>query len=239
MFALRALSSDWLQVLAVYCTMVFGFFLASGVKRRRHPPPPPPPPPPPRPGHQPASKADIGDDYVVAKCVLIGSSGAGKTSFLTRWSDDSFGEDYRCTIGVDFRIRTFPAGGTNIKFQMWDTAGAERFRSITRSYYRGAHVIVMMFALDDPESLADLKRWAGEIDRAQADESRPPPYRLLVGCKSDLKQTVADEDIEQMQSDLGGLTYLSTSSKRGLGFDEFTAHLIKKFMEENPEIFNS
>ncbi|KAJ4453749.1 putative ypt4 [Paratrimastix pyriformis] len=199
---LGALTSDWLQILMVYSAILALFLSIRGAlkskKQKSHPVDLRPPlvsnP------SIPAPASASGSDYVLAKCVVLGYSGVGKTSFVRRWVNDSFGPDYGGTIGVDFHVRSVPAGSTNIKFQVWDTAGCERYRAISRAYYRGAHVVLLMFALDDPESLVEVKRWSDEVDRAlgmDADPSRSPPYKMLLGCKSDLGQAVTDEAIER------------------------------------------
>ncbi|RWW23843.1 hypothetical protein GW17_00011900 [Ensete ventricosum] len=99
-------------------------------------------------------------DYLF-KLLLIGDSGVGKSCLLLRFADDSYLESYISTIGVDFKIRTVEQDGKTVKLQIvsfftmafiacghdyeivcWDTAGQERFRTITSSYYRGAHGII-------------------------------------------------------------------------------------------------
>jgi small GTP-binding protein len=65
------------------------------------------------------------------KVLLIGEAGVGKTALLRRFCDDTYGESYLCTIGVDFKIKTLNIDGIRAKIQLWDTAGQERFRTIT------------------------------------------------------------------------------------------------------------
>uniref|UniRef100_A0A3B3RVG2 Zgc:171927 n=1 Tax=Paramormyrops kingsleyae TaxID=1676925 RepID=A0A3B3RVG2_9TELE len=81
-------------------------------------------------------------DYLF-KLLLIGDSGVGKSCLLLRFADDTYTESYISTIGVDFKIRTIELEGKTVKLQIWDTAGQERFRTITSSYYRGAHGIII------------------------------------------------------------------------------------------------
>lgn len=68
------------------------------------------------------SKKNLNYDYFL-KAVLVGNSGVGKTSYLTRFADDEFDENYLPTIGVDFKFKIFPVLNKNIKLQVWDTAG--------------------------------------------------------------------------------------------------------------------
>merc|ERR1711939_987191 len=132
-------------------------------------------------------------DYLF-KLLLIGDSGVGKSCLLLRFADDTYTETYISTIGVDFKIRTIEIDGKVIKLQIWDTAGQERFRTITSSYYRGAHGIIVVYDVTDSESFDAVSRWLSEIERFAGTDVN----KLLVGNKSDLtpKRVVALADAE-------------------------------------------
>ena len=98
------------------------------------------------------------------KLLLIGDSGVGKSCLLLRFADDTYTESYISTIGVDFKIRTIELDGKTIKLQIWDTAGQERFRTITSSYYRGAHGIIIVYDVTDRDSFDSVKYWMQEVD---------------------------------------------------------------------------
>lgn len=100
------------------------------------------------------------------KVIIAGSSGVGKSSLLLRFVDNVFSENLLSTIGVDFKFKTFEIKGKKIKMQIWDTAGSEAFRSIVSAYYRGAHAVVLVYAIDDKISFQELSSfWIQEVNK--------------------------------------------------------------------------
>lgn len=158
-------------------------------------------------------------DYLF-KLLLIGDSGVGKSCLLLRFADDTYTESYISTIGVDFKIRTIELEGKTIKLQIWDTAGQERFRTITSSYYRGAHGIIVVFDVTDQESFNNVKQWLHEIDRYACQNVK----KLLVGNKCDLasKRAVSTETAKELADSLG-IQYLETSAKNSTNVSASTA----------------
>ncbi|KAL2892585.1 Ras-related protein RABD2a [Bienertia sinuspersici] len=162
-------------------------------------------------------------DYLF-KLLLIGDSGVGKSCLLLRFADDSYLESYISTIGVDFKIRTVEQDGKTIKLQIWDTAGQERFRTITSSYYRGAHGIIVsglaivafalayavVYDVTDMESFNNVKQWLNEIDRYASDNVN----KLLVGNKCDLaaNRAVPYETAKAFADEIG-IPFMETSAK--------------------------
>ncbi|KAJ2767732.1 ras GTPase [Coemansia nantahalensis] len=148
-------------------------------------------------------------DYLF-KLLLIGDSGVGKSCLLLRFADDTYTESYISTIGVDFKIRTIELDGKTVKLQIWDTAGQERFRTITSSYYRGAHGIIVVYDVTESESFGNVKQWLQEIDRYASEGVN----KLLVGNKSDLadKRSVDFTEAQEFAKSLS-ISFLETSAK--------------------------
>ncbi|XP_034941154.1 ras-related protein Rab-1A [Chelonus insularis] len=155
-------------------------------------------------------------DYLF-KLLLIGDSGVGKSCLLLRFADDTYTESYISTIGVDFKIRTIDLDGKTIKLQIWDTAGQERFRTITSSYYRGAHGIIVVYDCTDQDSFNNVKAWLEEIDRYASDNVN----KLLVGNKCDLTaKKVVDYAIAKEYADQLNIPFLETSAKNAMNVEQ-------------------
>ncbi|XP_058214904.1 ras-related protein RABD1 isoform X1 [Rhododendron vialii] len=155
-------------------------------------------------------------DYLF-KLLLIGDSSVGKSCLLLRFADDSYVDSYISTIGVDFKIRTVELEGKTSKLQIWDTAGQERFRTITSSYYRGAHGIIIVYDVTEMESFNNVKQWLSEIDRYANDTV----CKLLVGNKSDLVENrVVDTQTAKAFADELGIPFLETSAKDSINVEQ-------------------
>ncbi|KAL1528975.1 hypothetical protein AB1Y20_010296 [Prymnesium parvum] len=182
-------------------------------------------------------KADY--DYLFI-LVLIGDSGVGKSCLLLRFADDKWTDSYISTIGVDFKIRTIELDGKTIKLQIWDTAGQERFRTISSTYYRGAHGIIVVYDVTSLESFNNVKRWLTEIDKY----ARENVNKLLVGNKSDLGDSESEPRLRQVPQTKGrefaealDIPFLETSAKTGTFVDTaflMMAHEIKNKMMNVP-----
>ncbi|XP_010185394.1 PREDICTED: ras-related protein Rab-1A [Mesitornis unicolor] len=169
------------------------------------------------------AKADLPGPLLLAaydylfKLLLIGDSGVGKSCLLLRFADDTYTESYISTIGVDFKIRTIELDGKTIKLQIWDTAGQERFRTITSSYYRGAHGIIVVYDVTDQESFNNVKQWLQEIDRYASENVN----KLLVGNKCDLTtKKVVDYTTAKEFADSLGIPFLETSAKNATNVEQ-------------------
>jgi Ras-related protein Rab-1A len=155
-------------------------------------------------------------DYLF-KLLLIGDSGVGKSCLLLRFADHTYTESYISTIGVDFKIRTIELDGKTIKLQIWDTAGQERFRTITSSYYRGAHGIIVVYDVTDVESFNNVKQWLNEIDRYATENVT----KLLVGNKCDLvNKKAVDYETAKDFADKLNIPFLETSAKNATNVEK-------------------
>uniref|UniRef100_A0A6B2LPT7 Uncharacterized protein n=1 Tax=Arcella intermedia TaxID=1963864 RepID=A0A6B2LPT7_9EUKA len=134
-----------------------------------------------------------------------------------RLSDDTFTESYLSTIGVDFKIRNVEVENKVIKLQIWDTAGQERFRTITSSYYKGAHGIMVLYDVTSRESFANVEHWFQEVSKYGTENVKI----LLVGNKCDTVferkvTTVQGEGLAQKHNAL----FIETSARTNTNVEE-------------------
>ena len=120
---------------------------------------------------------------IVLKILLFGDSDVDKTKFLNRYVGDCFNATHLQTIGVDFKTKTINMKDMKICLQIWDTAGQDRFRTITQSYLRGAAGAILIYDITNKESFESLKN-----NYIKMVESSPEDIKyIIVGNKMDLE----------------------------------------------------
>ncbi|KAI1662976.1 ras-domain-containing protein [Daldinia decipiens] len=126
------------------------------------------------------------DSLPVLKVLIIGPSGAGKSALLLRYCDDQFDpESTTATIGIDFKMKKLAVRGKAYRLNIFDTAGQERFRTLSTSYYRGAHGVIIVYDITSRKSFLSMEKW---IDEARSSAS-PDAVLYLVGSKLDKDAT--------------------------------------------------
>ena len=174
-------------------------------------------------------------DYIY-KILIIGDSGVGKSSILLRFTDNIFTESFISTIGVDFKVKTISIDNKIIKLQIWDTAGQERFKTITSSYYRGGHGIIIVFDLTNRVSFENISMWLNEIKSFNGNDLP----KLLVGNKSDLcdDRIINQTEIKEF-AEKNKLIYFETSSKDSVNIYKIFEIISSEIKKKNivPENF--
>ena len=123
------------------------------------------------------------------KYILIGDANVGKSCLMMQLIEQKFKQHLDPTIGVEFGSKKMKIKGKMIKIQIWDTAGQENFRSITRAYFRGAIGGLIVFDLCNRSSFENLGKWIEETKKNASENIQ----FILVGNKSDLKERVISE----------------------------------------------
>ena len=153
----------------------------------------------------------------------------GKSCIILRYIENNFSTNLMNSIGVDFKLKNIEIDNKKIKLQIWDTAGQERFRTITTSYYKGAHAILICFDITDRESFEHIRNWMADIDKF----AKEGVLRILVGNKCDLEHArqVRKEEGNEIANKYG-IKYIETSAKDTINIEDLfistAKHLLSK-----------
>ena len=169
-------------------------------------------------------------DDCVYKVLLLGDSTVGKTCFLLRYCDKRFQEAHLSTIGLDYRLKTMTLeSGKKIKLQIWDTAGQDRFRAITKNYYKGANGIILIYDVTNLQTYENVKNWIAQI----REEANPNVIIYLAGNKIDVSEeekVVKTEDGQKIADEFN-LPFYETSAKNGNNVNKIFEDLVEKVDE--------
>lgn len=168
-------------------------------------------------------------DYLF-KILLVGDSGVGKSSIMKRFIKKEYENSYISTIGVDFEISTCTIKDKVVKLQIWDTAGQERFDSITTSYYRGAHGVLIVYDVSDKNSFENIKnKWMINV-RKYCNLNTV----IIAGNKCDLinLETYENSEINSF-TETNNIQHIYTSAKDSINISEIFDELIKNMLDYN------
>ena len=165
----------------------------------------------------------------IYKILLLGDSSVGKTCFLMRYTDNTFQDIHMSTIGLDYKLKNVQLeDGKMVKIQVWDTAGQDRFRSITKNYYKGAHGIILIYDVTENKSFENVKNWMNQIK----EEVSNRVTIVLVGNKIDDEENrkITTEQGESMAKEFD-IMFFECSAKTGENIDGIFNNLVKKVVE--------
>ena len=163
-----------------------------------------------------ASQANQNFDYLL-KYIIIGDAGVGKSNILLRYVYSTFKSEYQLTIGVEFGEKNVELKDKMYKIQIWDTAGNEQFRSITRTYYKNSVCAIVVYDITRRESFESVINWIEDCKL----NSPKTVFMILVGNKSDLSENrqVTTEEGEEFATRYG-IRFFETSAKDGVNIEE-------------------
>ena len=161
--------------------------------------------------------ADEEDYEMMAKVILIGDSSVGKTNIMSKYLKDQFMEFSKSTIGVEFSSKTFNVQGHKIKAQIWDTAGQEKYRSMTSTYYKGSKGAFVIYDITRKETFESVDKWINDL-KLNGD---PNIIVFIIGNKNDLEES---REVTKDEGEEKGLSFqcgfLETSALSGDNIDE-------------------
>ena len=159
----------------------------------------------------------------------------GKSCVILRYVEGEFPGNIMSSIGVDFKTKQIDLEDRLIKMQIWDTAGHEKFRTITTSYYKSAHAIIILYDITQKSSFEHIKNWMTEIDKF----GKQGVLKVIVGNKLDLENNrkIKKEDAENLALKYG-VKYWEVSAKDNTNVEEMFLDIIKTLMEKNSKIIS-
>ena len=153
---------------------------------------------------------------IIVKLLLLGDSSVGKTSILLKYISNKFDESSISTVGVDYMDKIIDYNKFKIKLKIWDSSGEEKYRKITKNFYRNADGLLVVFDLTKKESFSHVQSWINE-----AKENNDKLKTLLIGNKLDLKdERIVAIDVAKQFAEKNNLKYIETSAKDGTNINE-------------------
>ena len=168
---------------------------------------------------------------IIVKLLLLGDSSVGKTSIIIKYISNKFMDTNIATLGVDYMDKTVDYNNLKVFLQIWDTSGEEKFRSITRNFYRNADGLLVVFDLTCKESFNHVKNWIN-----QAKEHKNDIKTILVGNKLDLEdEREVDKETALKFAEKNNLKYLETSAKNGKNINNSFKEMIALILNDKTE----
>ena len=157
----------------------------------------------------------------------------GKSSLIGQFCNREFQQSYKATIGADFMTKELQVGDHVVTLQIWDTAGQERFHSLGIAFYRGADACILVYALDDRDSLRNLQRWKDEFLIQTSMDPRRFPF-VVLGNKADLPESdrvINVDDAIEWTRQSGHVAHFLTSAKDGTHVDRAFSVVVNRALE--------
>ena len=178
------------------------------------------------------SKPNQENDIIEFKIITLGDSGVGKTSIIKRYVYNKFEYNSINTIGISYSFKdvTLP-NGQIIKLKLIDTAGQEKYRSLSKTYFKHANGVFFIFSLNDPSTFNNLEQWIKDFDEYR--EESIFSYKYLIGNKSDLEVKVDQEKIEEFKTKNNFKDYAFTSAKDNTNIEKIFNEMSQILYDNN------
>ena len=176
-------------------------------------------------------------EEILFRIIIVGDSGVGKSCILKRFVANTFTEEHQVTIGVEFATKAIELNNHQVKLQIWDTAGQEGYRSITRSFYRNADGVILVYDISSKKSFESCEFWMTEIRNNSASDI----IISMLGNQCDLVEANMREVLTSeakafsQAKNLNGFAEISAKSGSGVAdaITEFCGILYDQWLEKN------
>ena len=174
--------------------------------------------------------------YYDIKCqiIIIGDSTVGKTSIITRYSNGTFDSNYLATVGIDTCTKDENINGKIVRVKIWDTAGEERFKTLTNNFFRNAEGVILVYDVTNTETYSNLKFWIQSIKTNMGENTDTIPI-IILGNKIDCETREIFREEAEAFAKGQNFHYFETSAKTGENVDSSIKFLINLIMSQNSE----
>ena len=155
--------------------------------------------------------------------ITVGESCVGKTSLLYKYSQGLFTPEHLATVGVEYFVKDEIIDGKKIKVKIWDTAGQEQFKAITKNYYRNSDGVIIVYDVTDRQTFEKVQEWVKSIGEYTDREKNI--QKVIVANKVDLPRKVTKEEGKQL-ADKYNIPFFEASAKNDIGIKEFMNRIV-------------
>ena len=164
------------------------------------------------------------EDESTFKIILTGNTGVGKTSLLCRFAERTFQDDIS---EFEMKKRAVTVNGKTYTLALFDTAGQERFRTLTSGFYNNTHGAILVYDVTDEQSYIDIPNWLRDVNRYTTD-----PVRMILANKTDLGASKVDREEVASYADANRCSFYEVSAKEGTNTEEAFMHLVEELVEK-------
>ena len=165
----------------------------------------------------------------IVKIVILGTSGVGKSSIINRYIYDHWDKDMQTTLGAAFLDKTLTYRGKHFKFQIWDTAGQEKYGPLAQMYYRDADVAILVYDVTEKSSFSGMKAWHTELK-----EKGPKNIILaIVGNKIEMEDEIITKIDGEIYASKHNAIFKATSAKENQGINELFDCILDQLLDHS------
>lgn len=160
--------------------------------------------------------------------IVVGESCVGKTSLLYKYSQGYFTQEHLATVGIEFFTKEEEINGRKIRVKIWDTAGQELYKSITKNFYRNSDGVIIVYDVTDRESFEKVQEWVQSI--SENTDTEKNIQKVLVANKVDLTRKVTKEEGMKL-AEKYNIPFFEASAKLDIGIKDFMTKILTDVLD--------
>ena len=177
---------------------------------------------------------DDDDEILQIKMILLGNTAVGKTSIINRYVEDNFSSNLMSSVNMTFTQKTLKIDKQKVQLNIWDTVGQEKFRSLSKLFFKDTKIVALVYSITNKNSFNDLEFWLKTFKETIGEDV----VIGVMGNKSDLflEQEVSEEEGEKFAKENGGFFDLVSAKENKAGLDKFITKLVTECLKKNQNL---